>query len=324
MVEIAPRRCDHVLLRQVLAAALLAEREVLVRGGAAFIDSTPEVQPLVSDWEKFIDSFRLGAFDINGDDLVFTPGQVRHGIYSFETNPYSSAVELALLMAPALSARPYRSALDLRGVTHAAHSYATDFVRETLFALFEPMGFYTSLSLRRFGFYGTGKGEMEVKVFPSRSRQAGSIIPACVPRVTGARVYISRYPSTLAYEQKDILSGDLGLDPATVGIMEIMNAAGSGNALHAHLDWGGIDVLLPHVIDAYSFDGSRVADEAALCDAVRVFANFVRGVVADGVLPAVVVRELVPYAVMTGSRLPDSGDPDAVEESLAVMRALLG
>jgi hypothetical protein len=323
MVEIAPTRCDHVLLRQVLAAALLAEREVVIKGGACFIDSTPEVQPLVSDWEKFLDGFRLGAFDISGRDLVFTPGPVRHGIYDFETNPYSSAVELALLMAPSLSACPYRSALVLRGVTHAAHSYATDFVRETLFALLESMGFYASLSLGRFGFYGTGGGALEVKVFPSGAAQAKTTLPACVPRVTGARVYVSRYPSTLAYEQKGILSGDLGLDPSAVGIMEIMNAAGSGNALHAHLDWGGVDVLLPHVIDAYSFDGSSVADERALCDAARAFAKFVLGVVADGVLPAAVVRELAPYAVMTGSRLPDSGDPDAVEESLAVMRALL-
>jgi RNA 3'-terminal phosphate cyclase len=324
MVEIAPHRIDHALLRQILSVSLAAGEPVLVRGGTSFVNSTPAVQPLISDWERFIDAHKLGAFDIAGHDLSFTPGAVRHGSFRFQTNPYSSAVELVLLLAPALFLCPYRSALAIEGVTHASHSFATDFVRETLFSFLESMGFYASLSLKRFGFYGTGRGEIESRIFPAQMRPSGCLLPGGTPRVTGARVFFSRYRSSLAHRQKDILAQSLGLGGDAVGIVEIMNAAGSGNAMHAVLDWGGTQVILAHVADAFAFDGTHAADEESLCDAARAFGAYVHGCSGSGMFPAAAVRELVPYALMSGSRLPASDDPETVRESAAVVSAILG
>jgi len=245
-----------------------------------------------------------GSFLADGEDLLFRPAALRHGAYALETGAFSSALELVLLLLPPLTRLKYRTALSVRGVTHTDLSYTTDFVNLTLFDLLESMGFYLHLSLKRFGFYGSGGGLVEARAYPD---EAGGFSPAIEYRdvaVRGARVYIAKMPTGVALMQREMLAGLTGLPESAIGIIEVRDADGPGNFIQAYAECDGVARVLQAVSPVYGADGEYIFNEGRAGETVRSIASLCARLTEDRALPPEATREILPYAFLSGSIMP--------------------
>ncbi len=324
MVGISVSRLDHVLLRQAVSLSLAAGTPVCVEGGFRYIRENPAVQPLVADWENALSQMNAGQFSGAGDDLIFTPGAVRYGNFSFVTGAYSSAVEIVLLLLPALASREFRSSLTIKGATHASISHSTDFVRETLFSYGEEVGIYASMALKRFGFYGSGGGILESKIYPREPRGAELRDGLAGIECAGARVYIAKHSSDIAKRQKEMLCDRLRLPDGKVGIIEVLDTDGYGNVIQIYCVHGSRMIVTYAIVDAYSHEGELMysgnSAEHAVDDAVRRYESMMR----RGKMPVELVRELMPVYAVANDRITVARDSGVIDDTFRIIDAIFG
>lgn len=323
MIDIRSRTVDWVSFRQALSLSLLTGRPFAYRGALAFVNANPPYSAFLSDFELLFQERNLGSFTVEGDDIAFTPKPVRFGNWRVSVNPYSSAVEMLLLLAPALLRQEFRSKLAFSGVTHSPLSPGTSWMKESFLAVLEKMGLYASCALRRFGFYGSGGGGMEARVYPVEEKRADICTTGKIS-VAGARVYIAHLDASIAVRQKEALCAALGLDLSRAGVLEVQDCDGAWNHAEVYLVLDGIPLVVSETVTVYDFEGkNRFSEERALATMPALAAR-AREAVASGRMPDDLAREIVPYAVMTGSAFDVSAYPDAVRESAKTARAFLG
>ncbi|MDI9425164.1 MAG: RNA 3'-terminal phosphate cyclase [Spirochaetota bacterium] len=304
MIELRLPGLDRVAARQAISLSLATGKSFRLSGGFGLARQDPAFAACLSDWENALASLSAGSFLADGEDLLFRPGTLRHGTYTLQTGPFSSALELVLLMLPPLTRLDYRTVLSVRGVTHSDLSYTTDFVNLTLFDILERMGFYLHLSLRRFGFYGSGGGLIEARAYPG---EAGGTMPGLVFRdviMRGARVYIARLPTDIALMQRGTLSGLCGLPESSIGIVEVLDADGPGNCVQAYAECDGRSMVLQAVSPVYDADGEYIFNEERAEETARSLASLCARLKENGAPPPEAAREILPYSALSGSPLP--------------------
>ena len=322
MLNIRSHTVDRVSFRQALSLSLLTGRAFTYRGAMGFVRANPPFSAYLSDFEQLFRDRDLGAFRVEGDDISFSPKTVRFGVMDIPVNPYSSAVEMTLLLAPALFRREFRSKLLFGGVTHSPMSPGTSWMKESFLAVLEKLGFYGSCSLRRFGFYGSGGGALEARIYPAEERRA--VITTRGPiTITGARVYIAHLDASIAREEKEALCADLALDPSRAGILEVRDCDGAWNHAEVYLVMNGLPLVVSEAVPVYDFDGKNRFSEEGAAQSMKDLALRVKETIEAGRLPDDLVREIVPYAMMTGSAFDVAEYPEAVRESVEVAHLFL-
>ena len=322
MINIQTRTVDRVSFRQALSLSLLSGRAFTYRGALAFVNANPPFSAYLSDFEQLFRDRDLGSFRVEGDDISFSPRAVRFGVMDIPVNPYSSAVEMTLLLAPALFRREFRSKLLFSGVTHSTLSPGTSWMKESFLAVLEKMGLYASCSLRRFGFYGSGGGALEARIYPAEDRRAVIAARGDIA-VTGARVCIAHLDASIAREEKEMLSADLALDPSRAGILEVRDCDGAWNHAEVYLVMDGVPLVVSETVPVYDFDGKNRFSNEGTAQSMKDLARRVRETVAAGRLPEDLAREIIPYAMMTGSAFDAAGYPDPVREAFEVAQMFL-
>ena len=301
---------DWLLIRQALSLALLRARPVTIGRGGAFLDGAPAYRPLLEDAARTLASAGAGRLALDRGAIVFEPAAVSPGRFRIESGAFSSAVELLLLLAPALLHCGFRSVLECTGVTHSPYSCPTAYVREDLLPRLERLGFCGSLALKRFGFYGSGGGILESRLYPREQAAAPAAAPAAGPgRIAGARIYIARLNTELAEQEKLMLADRLDLDPGAVSIIEVVDAAGAGNSIQVYVDAGGARSVVFREMKLYDESGAIVFAEEALADGIAGITAEAEALVHDGILPERTVREIIPYLLIAGvgiDSLPDT------------------
>ncbi len=146
----------------------------------------------------------------------------------------------------------------MRGVTHSDMSCTTDFTNLTLFDLLAQMGFYLHLSLKRFGFYGSGAGCSERRhTGGEQGYGPGTTVPRPAdhgrPRVhREASDRYRRCPEGNAVEKASIPA------PA-VGIVEVLDADGPGNFIPVYAECDGGARIVQAVSPVYSVEGEYIS-----------------------------------------------------------------
>ncbi len=304
MIELTLPEIDHIAMRHAISLSLATGKSFRLGGGFRFVRENPAAGNLLADWENALGALSAGSFGSDGDDLLFRPGAPARGDYSFETGAFSSALELVLLLLPPLTRLEYRTALGVRGVTHSDLSYTTDFVNLTIFDLLERMGFYLHLSLKRFGFYGSGGGLLEAKAYPGESGGALPDLSYHDVRITGARVYIAKLPTDVAMTQKDLLVAGGVIPASSVGIVEVLDADGPGNFIQVYAECDGGVRILHAVSPVYSGEGEYVFNGEVAAETARSAVAAYERLLVEKAVPERAVRELLPYAILSGSGIP--------------------
>ena len=288
-------------LRQALSLSLLTGRDVAIPAGH-ILASSFEARATFDDIAEVLERLCGSRPIVENGTVVFTPRPLKPGRYRIDTGPYSSAIEPVLLLMPALFHCDFRSVIECTGVTHSPLSYPTAFVKETLLALLERLGFMGSLRLSRFGFHGSGGGAVEARIYPRESIR-GAIPFGERAELVGARVIFSHVSRELAEMEKRMIADRLRLAEDRVSILEVVDADGCGNSLSAVLNLHGIAIVIFREIAIVDRTGRIIVSEKDVEEAIDAIADEALRAVDLGITDRL-AGELIPYCRIAGIDAP--------------------
>lgn len=196
------------VLRTALSLSVALRRPVTLRGIRAR-RPRPGLQPQHLTVVRALAT--VSDAEVDGDvldstDVSFVPRTLRGGAYDFDIGAIrgsAGSVSLlfqALLLPLARAAQPSR--LVLHGGTHVPWSPPVPYLDAVFLSALARIGVRATLTLRRWGWYPAGGGEVEASITPGRSwstvqwdRPAGS------PRIEGISL-VSRLPRSIAERQR--------------------------------------------------------------------------------------------------------------------------
>lgn len=288
-----------------LSLALMKREPVVIKNGYAFIENNFDLIPLFNDIKRIVSETGAGMLGESGDDIIFNPDGLFYGTYNFETDKFSSISEIELFLMPSLFYHEFRSALNFTGVTHSHLSYPTTFIKETLLAFLESTGHYASLNLKRFGFYGSGGGAAESKIYPAEPKKCGNLFESAAPEIEGVRIFMAKMNMEMAGREKEFIIKNTGIDENRVQIMEIIDADGYGNSIHVYVKCGGVNVILSRGMEIYNSAGDFVFEESRYYTTLTGLLHDTERLVKLKTLPVYLMDEVLPYLILSGSEVPE-------------------
>lgn len=299
---------DWVYIRQALSLALLKNRPITIAEGMAFLNAYPEYFPVLDDISRALTDRGAGKLVSEGNDLIFHPRPLLPGRMSLRSGPLSSAVEILLLFMPALFRANFRSVIEIDGVSHSPLSYPTLFIKESFLGLLEMLGFYGSLTLRRFGFHGSGGGFLESRIYPGECKD-GIGIPSVAPMsFLGITIVIARMSTELAELEKSILSSELDIHPDRISIIEVMDCDGPGNSVQLLVKWKDAKLVLTREIQLFNEEGGPYLTEDTMRQEMVNLSDEAKELFRKKQIPESLLRELIPYLEISGLKIRHSGE----------------
>ena len=288
-----------------LSLALLKREPVVIKDGFAFIGKNYDLIPLFNDIKRIVFETGAGMLTDSGDDILFNPEGLHYGTYIFETDKFSSISEIELFLTPSLFYNEFRSAINYTGVTHSHISYPTTFLKETLFSFLESTGHYASLNLKRFGFYGSGGGSAESKIYPAEPEKCGNLFSFVNPKIEGVRIFMAKMNMEMAGREKEFIIKNAGVDENRVQIMEIVDADGYGNSIHVYVKCGEVNVILSRDMEIYNSAGDFVFEESKYYTTLTGLIQDAERLVKLKLLPIYLMDEVLPYLILSGSDITE-------------------
>lgn len=292
---------DWVLLRQTWALALAGAKPLRVARAGSFLSAYPKYLPLYEDIVTLCDASGLGEFSAAGEDIIFHPGSCKEYQLEVESGRFSSFVEMVLFLTPWCYRRTFRTVIHCRGVSHCGLSRPTSFIRESLNDYSEQMGLYSSMLLQRFGFYGSGGGSAEARIYPAEARKIQSPFLLKDPVIAGARIFFAGISPELAKRQKARMVSLLGLSERDVAIIEIRDADGMGNSLQVSLKDGERVIQLDAEMPIYNHTGEVIVDEGDFNCLLEGLCSDAFRAVDEKIMPPGMARELLPLMALSGN-----------------------
>jgi RNA 3'-terminal phosphate cyclase len=306
MLEINYTDIDWLMIRQALSLAFLKGRSVSLGSGQAFLHKNPQYKQLFDDISRAAAKISAGKLFCEGESIIYEPQRAMPGVYAIASSSLSSAVEILLFLMPGLFYGDFRTIINFEGVTHSVLSYPTAFIKELLLKALERLGFYSSLTLKRFGFYGSGGGMFESRIYPQEAKPA-PIFAGTSRTLSGATIFISHLNSELALREKHILSGSLGLDQEKISIIEVMESDGPGNSIQIYANIDGVEMVFFREAPFFNEKGDIIFDENILPPLLKELTDEINAAMSDGHLPGHVMRELYPYLMLCGYEMCHEG-----------------
>ncbi|HIE33388.1 MAG TPA: RNA 3'-phosphate cyclase [Thermodesulfobacteriaceae bacterium] len=210
---------------------------------------------------------RIGKAEVSGAergsrDLLFVPGRLRPGAYTFDIGTAGATgllfQTLYLLLAIAGGGR-----LILRGGTHVPMSPCFHYLEEVFLPVLSAMGFSVRLEIRRYGFYPVGGGEILAEIGPLETLSGIRLEPPFAPKATSVlSVVTSDLPEHIRRRQAqraEKLLREAGL--ACEVRLESVKSASSGTFVGV---WGKDEIkrIGYFALGAKGKPAERVAEEA--------------------------------------------------------------
>jgi RNA 3'-terminal phosphate cyclase len=306
MLKINHADIDWLMIRQALSLALLKSKSVNLVGGQTFLNKNPQYKQLFNDMSLATANIGAGELFCDRESIIYRPQRVVPGVFGIASSSLSSAVEILLFLMPGLFYGDFRTIINFEGVTHSVLSYPTAFIKEMLLNTLERLGFYSSLTLKRFGFYGSGGGMFESRIYPQEAKPS-RIFAGTSRTLSGARIYFSHMASDLALREKHILTESLGLDHDKIAIIEVMDSDGPGNSIQIYANVDGLDMVFFREAPFFSEKGDIIFDEDLLPPLLKGLTDEVNAAMREGNLPGRLMRELYPYMTLCGSEIRHEG-----------------
>jgi len=163
--------------------------------------------------------------------LVFRPGKVAAGDYSFEIGTAGSCtLVLQTLLTPLLTATA-ESSVRITGGTHNHASPPFDFMARSFLRVLRQMGAAVELELSRYGFFPRGGGEIRARIRPG-AQLAPLSLTARGRFVAGqAEAYIAALPLHVAHRELEVIGKALGWTADRLQVRGLPNDVGPGNAV---------------------------------------------------------------------------------------------
>ena len=289
-------------IRLALSLSLLKRENLVIKRGFEFLEKNYDLLHLFNSFKKILFDAGAGIIGSSGEDIIFNPESLPQGLYNFDCDEYLPISEIELFLMPSLFHSNYRSVINYRGVTHSHLSYPTTVIKTTLFDLLERLGYYGSFNLKRFGFYGSGGGIAESKIYPAETKRCGDLFAFNECRIEGVKIFMAKMNMDMAKSEKEFIVKNIGIDENCVQIMEIVDADGFGNSIQAYIMCNGVNVILSKDMDIYNSAGDFIFDESKYYSALS---GFVQDAGSIKKIPQCYAEEMLPYMLMTDSAIND-------------------
>lgn len=181
------------------------------------------------------DSKAEGA-ELGSQELVFEPGTVRPGDYTFNVGTAGSCSLVLQMILPPLMMAQSTSRVVLGGGTHNPMAPPFHFLERCFAPLLGRLGVGLALELRRLGFYPAGGGEFSALITPAPGGLAPfDLIERGALRGACAECLAPGLPSRVASRELEAVGRLLGWTPEQLITPAVRQNEGPGNALMATL-----------------------------------------------------------------------------------------
>lgn len=294
------------LIRIALSLSLLKGEPVVIKNCFEYIERNYDIIPLFDTLKQVVLETGAGVLGDMDGDVVFNPDGINPGSFIFDTGGYSPISEVELFLLPSLLFKAHRSVINYTGVTHSHISYPTTFLKETLLGLLEGFGFYASMNLKRFGFYGSGGGSAESRIYPAEPAKSTTPLSFAGASIDGAKVFMAKMNMEMASREKEFIVRNTGVPENRVQIMEIVDADGFGNSIQIYVKCGGVNVILSRDMEIYNSAGDFIFDEGRYYSALSELIGETDKLLKLNAAPQNLIEEVLPYLILSGSDIPES------------------
>jgi RNA 3'-terminal phosphate cyclase (ATP) len=183
-----------------------------------------------------ISQARVQGAEIGSQRLVFCPGAVQAGDYTFDVGSAGSTTLVLQAVLPALLIADRESNLTLRGGTHNPLAPPFDFLAKSYLPLVNRLGPTVEARLVRPGFYPVGGGEFTVRIKPARQLGGLELIDRGEIRARRVRVLLANLPRHIADRECRTIARQTGWGEDCFAIEELHDARGPGNVVMIELE----------------------------------------------------------------------------------------
>lgn len=228
--------------------------------------------------------------ELGSQALVFEPGTVRPGDYSFNVGTAGSCSLVLQTILPPLMLAQSASRVVLGGGTHNPMAPPFHFLERCFAPLLGRLGVGLALELRRLGFYPAGGGEFSALITPAAGGLAPvDLIDRGAPREAYAECLAPGLPGRVAHRELEAVGRLLGWTQAQLITPAVRQNEGPGNALMATL-------VHEHVTELVTAFGEKgVSSEAVAASLVKNVQAFQRAAGALG--PHLADQWMLPLAL---------------------------
>lgn len=205
---------------------------------------------------------RVEGAELGSQSLVFEPGPVRGGEYSFNVGTAGSCTLVLQTVLPPLMLVDAPSRIVLAGGTHNPMAPPFHFLDRSFAPLLRRLGVGIDLELRRHGFYPAGGGEMTATIHPAGRLRVFDLTQRGAPREAYGESLAAAVPRAVAQRELDALGRALGWASHQLRTPAMRQNEGPGNVLMATLAFAQVSEVIT-VFGERGVSAEQVADELA-------------------------------------------------------------
>lgn len=163
--------------------------------------------------------------------LVFRPGRIRCGAFSFSIGTAGSTTLILQTVLPALLMAGEPSSVVLEGGTHNMHAPPFDFLQKCFVPALTRMGVRVGLRLDRYGFYPAGGGRIIATIEPCRKPGTLQLTDRGEITHRRARVLLANLRRDIGMRELRQVNKRLGWSGDQLQMEQTTQSVGPGNAL---------------------------------------------------------------------------------------------
>jgi RNA 3'-terminal phosphate cyclase (ATP) len=174
--------------------------------------------------------------ELGSQALTFSPGKVQGGDYRFAIGTAGSCtLVLQTILLPLLLAKR-ESTITITGGTHNPGAPPVDFLQRAFLPLLARMGAPVEVTLKKYGFFPGGGGEMVARIQPCPTLQGIELHERGERRHSFAEAYIASLPVHIAERELKTVGELMGWRKDQLFVRGLSGHNGIGNALSITLE----------------------------------------------------------------------------------------
>jgi RNA 3'-terminal phosphate cyclase (ATP) len=193
---------------------------------------------------------RVEGAEIGSAHLMFHPGEVTPGEYTFRIGSAGSTTLVLQTILPALMIADGPSTVALEGGTHNPLAPCFDFLDHAYLPLLQRMGARVEASLQRPGFYPAGGGRFSVTVHPCRQLGRLELLERGEILQRRVRAIVANLPRHIAERECETIARKTNWKKSCFKIEEVPTSPGPGNVVM-------IQLKCEHVTELFTGFGQR-------------------------------------------------------------------
>jgi len=238
---------------------------------------------------------QVDGADVGSTSLVFEPGPVRAGDYTFAIGTAGSCVLVLQAIVPALARLDAPSQVTISGGTHNPLAPTFEFLRDALAPQLAAIGWTVEYTLARHGFYPAGGGQIVATFAPARPAQRLVLVERGARISHEARAVVAHLARDIAERELATLCARLNWEADPRAITSVDDSDGPGNLIEATVRYEKVTEVAT-AIGEHGRSAERVAGSCA--EALR---RYLRATAPVG--EYLLDQLLVPLALTAGGEL---------------------